>query len=106
MEMRKVVLDENIIPPMMHPWGKAWKQPDRNNLVLDVPSSWTELPNYIECLTLTYCRIIQTPSLRVSITVKCGRLSMFLVIIANGICVGVMMKIRYHRRYTSRIERF
>lgn len=22
MEMRKVVLDENIIPPMMHPWGK------------------------------------------------------------------------------------
>lgn len=35
MEMSKVVLDENIIPPMMHPWGKVWKQPDRNNLVLD-----------------------------------------------------------------------
>ena len=35
MEMRKVVLDENVIPPMTHPWGKAWKQPDRNNLVLD-----------------------------------------------------------------------
>ena len=35
MEMRKVVLDKNVIPPMTHPWGKAWKQPDRNNLVLD-----------------------------------------------------------------------
>lgn len=35
MEMRKVVLDENVIPPMTHPWGIAWKQPDRNNLVLD-----------------------------------------------------------------------
>ena len=35
MEMRKVVLDENVIPPMTHPWGKVWKQPDRNNLVLD-----------------------------------------------------------------------
>lgn len=35
MEMCKVVLDENVIPPMTHPWGKVWKQPDRKNLVLD-----------------------------------------------------------------------
>ena len=35
MEMRKVVLDENIIRLWCIPRGKAWKQPDRNNLVLD-----------------------------------------------------------------------
>ena len=35
MEMCKVVLDENVIPPMTHPWGKVWEQPDRKNLVLD-----------------------------------------------------------------------
>lgn len=23
MEMRKVVLDENVIPPMTHPWGES-----------------------------------------------------------------------------------
>ncbi|MEI3117960.1 MAG: hypothetical protein V8T12_02970 [Parabacteroides johnsonii] len=33
--MQRVVLDENVIPPMTHPWGQVWKQPDRNNLVLD-----------------------------------------------------------------------
>lgn len=35
MEMQKVVLDENVIPPMTHPWGQVWKQPDTRNLVLD-----------------------------------------------------------------------
>lgn len=35
MEMQKVVLDENVIPPMTHPWGQVWRQPDSKNIVLD-----------------------------------------------------------------------
>lgn len=33
--MQKVVLDENVIPPMTHPWGQVWRQPDSKNIVLD-----------------------------------------------------------------------
>lgn len=35
MEMRKVVLDENVIPPMTHPYGAHWVQPNPKNIVLD-----------------------------------------------------------------------
>lgn len=100
MEMRKVVLDENVIPPMTHPWGIAWKQPDRNNLVLDdkyavmYRRDFETLPDYTGSEPTG------------SITAKCGRLSIIIAAIANGIYAGVMMKIRYHKRYTSRIERF
>ena len=96
MEMQKVVLDENIIPPITHPWGKVWKQPDRNNLVLD-----DKCAGILRC-----CRITPVQNRPASITAKCGRLSMVLTITVNGIYVGVMTKIRYLRRYTFRIERF
>lgn len=33
--MRKVVLDENVIPPMTHPWGQHWEQPAPKNIVVD-----------------------------------------------------------------------
>lgn len=64
MEMRKVVLDENVIPPMTHPWGKAWKQPDRNNLVLD--------DKYVMMYRrdLRCCRIIQVRNRPASINGK------------------------------------
>lgn len=35
MKMRKVVLDENIIPPITHPWGKVWIQPNPKDIILD-----------------------------------------------------------------------
>lgn len=35
MEMQKAVLDQNIIPPMTHPYGAHWTQPDPKNIVLD-----------------------------------------------------------------------
>lgn len=35
MKMRKVVLDENIIPPITHPWGRVWIQPNPKDIILD-----------------------------------------------------------------------
>lgn len=35
MKMQKVVLDENVIPPMIHPYGAHWVQPNPKNIVLD-----------------------------------------------------------------------
>lgn len=35
MEMQKAVLDQNVIPPMTHPYVAHWTQPDPKNLVLD-----------------------------------------------------------------------
>lgn len=35
MKMRKVVLDENIIPPITHPWGRVWIQPNPKDIILN-----------------------------------------------------------------------
>jgi len=35
MNMQKVVLDENIIPPITHPWGSSWVQPNPKNIIMD-----------------------------------------------------------------------
>ena len=83
-----------------------WSKP--NPMPESVRDRCTKSHEYIFLLSKSRLYYFDADAIKVpaSITVKCGRLSMFLVIIANGICVGVMMKIRYHRRYTSRIERF
>lgn len=100
MEMQRVVLDENVIPPMTHPWGQVWKQPDRNNLVLDdkyavmYRRDFEMLPDYTGSEpTGKYNGKMWKAQYD-----SCGN--------RNGICAGVMMKIRYHRRYTFHIERF
>ena len=63
MEMRKVVLDENVIPPITHPWGKAWKQPDRNNLVLDELNLYIRENEFITLLGPSGCG--KTTTLRI-----------------------------------------
>lgn len=33
--MERVKKDKNIIPPMTHPYGKHWRQPDPGNFLID-----------------------------------------------------------------------
>ena len=82
-----VSLNKNTIPPMTNSLGKHWVQPDPSGFVLD--------DDYVLMSKLDFDLLPETPSLRVSITVKCGKDSLILLKVRNGFLHGVTMRMRF-----------
>lgn len=100
MKMRKVVLDENIIPPITHPWGRVWIQPNPKDIILD--DEYAAMKQKDFDLLADYTASEPTGKYngkmwKGEFDTAFGR---------NGISVGAMMKTPFHKKFTFLIVKF
>ena len=100
MKMRKVVLDENIIPPITHPWGRVWIQPNPKDIILDDEYAAMKQKDFDLLADYT----ASEPTGKYNGKMWKGELTLLLE--GNGISVCAMMKTPFHKKFTFLIVKF